>query len=81
MIFPKLIDALGGITVNVEQKICSPPFDNFWKGLTIRRGERHLDGSRALGYARVQKNNCAPSETDLDRAARQRRCCRGSGIS
>ncbi len=69
--FPALIDSLGGIDVTVKQKICSPPFDNFWKGLTFRRGERHLNGERALGFARIRKNSCAPNETDIDRARRQ----------
>jgi LCP family protein required for cell wall assembly len=69
--FPELIDSLGGIDVDVKTKICSPPFDNFWKGLTFRRGEQHLNGERALGYARVRKNSCAPNETDIDRARRQ----------
>jgi LCP family protein required for cell wall assembly len=69
--FPKLIDALGGINVTVEQRICSPPFDNFWKGLRFKKGEHHLDGERALGFARIRKNDCAPNETDIERAARQ----------
>jgi len=69
--FPKLIDALGGIDVQVEQRICSPPFDNFWKGLRFKKGEQHLDGERALGFARIRKNNCAPNETDIERAQRQ----------
>jgi LCP family protein required for cell wall assembly len=69
--FPALIDALGGVDVTVERRICSPPFDNFWKGLNFRRGERHLDGERALGYARIRKNDCAPNETDIERAERQ----------
>jgi LCP family protein required for cell wall assembly len=69
--FPELIDSLGGITVNAKTKICSPPFDNFWKGLKFKKGENHLDGTRALGYSRVRKNRCAPNETDLDRAERQ----------
>src|SRR5439155_8673056 len=69
--FPELIDALGGVNVNVKTRICSPPFDNFWKGLRFHRGEQKLNGTRALGYARVRKNACAPNETDLDRAARQ----------
>jgi LCP family protein required for cell wall assembly len=69
--FPALIDSLGGIDVTVKQRICSPPFDNFWKGLTFRRGEQHLNGERALGYARIRKNSCAPNETDIDRARRQ----------
>ena len=69
--FPRFIDAMGGITVDVRRKICSPPFDNFWKGLTFERGRQKLDGTRALGYARVRKNRCATGETDLDRSARQ----------
>ena len=82
--FPALIDSLGGIDVTVERKICSPPFDNFWKGLTFRRGERHLNGERALGFARIRKNNCAPNETDIDRARRQQQvltAIKGSAVS
>jgi LCP family protein required for cell wall assembly len=69
--FPKLIDALGGITIDVPNRICSPQFDNFWKGLNFKRGSQHMDGKTALGYSRVRKNKCAPNETDLDRAKRQ----------
>jgi LCP family protein required for cell wall assembly len=69
--FPAFIDALGGITVNNKTRICSPPFDNFWKGIHFKRGEIHLDGRRALGYSRVRKNSCAPGEDDRDRARRQ----------
>jgi LCP family protein required for cell wall assembly len=75
--FPKLIDALGGVTVNNKTKICSPPFDNFWKGFDLPKGEQHLDGTKALGYSRVRKNPCAPSENDLDRAARQQEVLNG----
>ena len=69
--FPDFIDALGGVTVNNRTRICSPPFDNFWKGIHFRKGEIELDGARALGYARVRKNSCAPAEDDRDRARRQ----------
>ena len=69
--FPALIDSLGGVTVNSPSRICSPPFDNFWKGLNFKKGENELDGQRALGYARVRKNDCAPAEDDRARAARQ----------
>jgi LCP family protein required for cell wall assembly len=75
--FPKLIDALGGVTVNNKTKICSPPFDNFWKGFRLPKGRLHLDGTKALGYSRVRKNPCAPQETDLDRAARQQEVLNG----
>jgi LCP family protein required for cell wall assembly len=69
--FPDFIDSLGGVTVNNKSRICSPPFDNFWKGLNFKKGEIHLNGRRALGYARVRKNSCAPGEDDRARAARQ----------
>ena len=69
--FPDFIDSLGGVTVNNKSRVCSPPFDNFWKGLHFKKGEIDLNGERALGYARVRKNNCAPAEDDRARAARQ----------
>jgi LCP family protein required for cell wall assembly len=69
--FPNFIDSLGGVTVNNKTRICSPPFDNFWKGLHFKKGEIHLNGERALGYSRVRKNSCAPAEDDRARAARQ----------
>src|SRR5215218_4484671 len=69
--FPDFIDSLGGVTVHNKSRICSPPFDNFWKGLHFKKGKIDLNGERALGYARVRKNSCAPAEDDRDRAARQ----------
>jgi LCP family protein required for cell wall assembly len=77
--FPELIDSLGGITVQNKTRICSPPFDNFWKGITFRKGELELNGRRALGYARVRKNPCAPGEDDRARAARQQEVLRAIG--
>ncbi|MDQ4047874.1 MAG: LCP family protein [Actinomycetota bacterium] len=75
--FPELIDSLGGITVNSRSRICSPPFDNYYKGYNLPKGEQKLDGEQALGFARVRKNNCAPGETDIDRAARQQEVLAG----
>jgi LCP family protein required for cell wall assembly len=77
--FPELIDALGGITVQNKARICSPPFDNFWRGIRFRKGEIELNGRRALGYARVRKNSCAPGEDDRARAARQQEVLRAIG--
>jgi LCP family protein required for cell wall assembly len=77
--FPEFIDSLGGITVESKSRICSPPFDNFWKGLRFKKGENELDGTRALGFARVRKNSCAPAEDDRDRAARQQEVLRAIG--
>ena len=75
--FPAFIDAFGGVTVNVKRRICSPPFDNFWKGFRLRKGKQKLDGEKALGFARVRKNPCAPGENDLDRAERQQEVING----
>jgi LCP family protein required for cell wall assembly len=75
--FPKFIDALGGVTVNNKSRICAPPFDNFWRGFNLRQGEVELDGERALGFARVRSNPCAPAENDLVRAERQQEVMSG----
>jgi LCP family protein required for cell wall assembly len=77
--FPAFIDSLGGITVDNKTRVCAPPFDNFWKGIHFKKGEIHLDGQRALGYARVRKNKCAPAEDDRARAARQQEVLRAIG--
>src|SRR5215211_7635939 len=69
--FPKLIDALGGVTVDNKTRICSPGFDNYWKGYRLSRGKHRLTGKQALGYSRVRKNPCAPNENDIDRTRRQ----------
>jgi len=69
--FPELIDALGGVNVKVRRRICAKPFGNFERGFRLKKGTRHLNGERALGFARVRKNPCAPNEDDRDRAARQ----------
>ncbi len=75
--FPGFVDAIGGITVTAKRRVCSPPFDNFYKGLRFKKGENHLNGRRALGWARVRHNRCAPSETDVDRAERQQQLLSG----
>jgi len=75
--FPAFIDAMGGITVNNKTRICAPEFDNFYRGFNLRKGERDLNGRRALGFARVRKNNCAENENDLDRAQRQQEVLNG----
>ena len=75
--FPKFIDSIGGVTVTAKRRVCSPPFDNFWKGLRFKKGDNDLTGAKALGWARIRKNECAPNETDVDRAARQQQLLAG----
>lgn len=72
--FPALIDAMGGVTVDVTQKCIVSTFDG--KEFRLGRGEHHLSGDQALRYARVRKNLCNPNEDDIQRAARQQRLIR-----
>lgn len=67
--FPALIDALGGVTVEVKQKCIHSTFDG--KTFKLSRGKHHLNGDQALRYSRVRKNTCNPNEDDIARAARQ----------
>jgi len=67
--FPKLIDALGGIDVTLENCVKSNRFGD--KRVALTKGDHHLTGREALRFARVRKNRCAPNEDDRARAARQ----------
>lgn len=67
--FPNLIDALGGVTVEVKLRCIHSTFGG--KTFKLSRGEHKLSGEQALRFARVRKNSCAPGEDDRDRAARQ----------
>jgi LCP family protein required for cell wall assembly len=78
--FEDLIDAEGGITINVPKPILSNKFDcpfktqqqcDEWDGWRFAKGEQHMDGRRALIYARIRKNQLDPAESDFTRAARQ----------
>jgi LCP family protein required for cell wall assembly len=78
--FKDLIDALGGIDVNVPAPIRSNRFDcpyatqakcSKWQGWRFPKGEQHMNGQRALIYSRIRENVLNPSETDVTRGARQ----------
>ena len=78
--FEELIDAVGGIDVDVPRPIRSNRFDcpfksskqcASWKGWRFERGEQHMNGRRALTYSRIRHNLLHPGETDFDRARRQ----------
>jgi LCP family protein required for cell wall assembly len=77
--FKDVIDALGGITVNVPERIISK-FDcplktnaecDRWKGWRFAKGSQHMSGKRALIYSRVRKNALNPGDTDISRTERQ----------
>src|SRR3954447_23717459 len=67
--FPNLIDSLGGVDVKLKRCIRSNSFSG--QRVVLSRGEHHLSGQKALNFARVRKNECAPTEDDRDRAKRQ----------
>jgi LCP family protein required for cell wall assembly len=78
--FEELVDALGGVTVDVPAPILSNRFDcpyatpaqcRRWDGWRFRKGEQELDGRRALVYSRIRENRLDPSETDITRGERQ----------
>jgi LCP family protein required for cell wall assembly len=78
--FMQLIDAVGGIDVNVPQNILSNRFDcpyststrcEQWQGWRFRKGVQHMDGHRALIYSRIRENRLNPADTDISRGLRQ----------
>jgi LCP family protein required for cell wall assembly len=78
--FKDLIDALGGVTVDVPKAIRSNRFDcpyptqarcQAWQGWRFPKGKQTLNGQRALIYSRIRENMLDLSESDFTRGARQ----------
>jgi polyisoprenyl-teichoic acid--peptidoglycan teichoic acid transferase len=76
--FKEVIDAIGGITVDVREPILSKfdcPYNAarcaHWKGWHFAKGVQHMDGKRALVYSRVRKNSLNAADTDITRTERQ----------
>jgi polyisoprenyl-teichoic acid--peptidoglycan teichoic acid transferase len=78
--FRDVIDALGGVTIDVEKRILSNPFscpratraecDRF-EGYRFRPGEHKMNGRRALIYARIRQNQLDPADNDITRGEHQ----------
>jgi polyisoprenyl-teichoic acid--peptidoglycan teichoic acid transferase len=74
--FEDLIDKLGGIDIDVPERIiskfdCPYPTEERcarWDGWRFAKGKQHMDGHRALIYSRVRKNKLNPADTDFSRA-------------
>ncbi|HTZ06299.1 MAG TPA: LCP family protein [Gaiellaceae bacterium] len=78
--FEKLIDAVGGIDVNIPENILSNRFDcpystaarcQAWPGWRFHKGVQHLSGHQALIYSRIRENQLNPADTDISRAEHQ----------
>jgi len=55
--FMGLIDAIGGVTVNVEKELYDPSFPTMDYGYTVAHflpGPQHMDGETALTYSRTR---------------------------
>lgn len=65
--FAKMVDAIGGVEMNVETEIR----DNE-TGAVIPAGQQKLDGAAALAFVRTRKSAATP-RSDLDRVANQRK--------
>lgn len=69
--FIRVVDALGGVTINVQIPVVDDryPGENGWlERIYIPSGIQHMDGRQALRYARSRH-----SSTDFDRGLRQQR--------
>jgi LCP family protein required for cell wall assembly len=75
--FQKVVDALGGVTVNVQIPVLDDHYPvpasatqvgGYQQRLYIAAGLQHMTGSQALQYARSRHTS-----TDFDRGARQQR--------
>lgn len=67
--FRQMIDAVGGIDVDVKNPIDDPYYPDYKYGYSrfkLAVGPQHLDGEKALRYARSRETS-----SDFDRAARQ----------
>ncbi len=83
--FEQLIDALGGVTIDVKDPIVSNRFDcpyatrqrcERWRGWHFTSGKQEMGGRRALIYSRIRENQLNPAENDLTRGERQQQVVR-----
>jgi LCP family protein required for cell wall assembly len=69
--FKKVVDAVGGVTINVQVPVVDDEFPGSTgrsQRLYIPSGIQHMDGEQALRYARSRNTS-----NDFDRGARQQR--------
>ena len=67
--FVRVVDAMGGININVPNPLVDyayPTYDYGTTTVSFDAGPQHMDGERALAYARIRHGS-----SDLQRAERQ----------
>ncbi|GGS79551.1 LCP family protein [Nonomuraea spiralis] len=62
--FVDIVDAVGGVEINVRADVDDPK-----AGLKLKKGKQVLNGAQALGYVRTRKGGALP---DFERTKRQR---------
>ncbi|MFI9840315.1 LCP family protein [Nonomuraea sp. NPDC051941] len=62
--FVGIVDAIGGVEINVRAAVDDPK-----AGLKLKKGTQVLNGAQALGYVRTRKGGALP---DFERTKRQR---------
>ena len=65
--FQKMVDALGGVSIDIPEAIDSPEAGN----LRLAAGEQVLDGGTALQFARARKGEGLGDGSDIGRIGRQ----------
>jgi LCP family protein required for cell wall assembly len=71
--FTAFVDALGGIDIDVERGFTDaeyPTSDDLWQVVSFKKGQQHMDGSKALMYVRSRHGNNGEGG-DFARARRQ----------
>lgn len=62
--FAKMVDILGGVTIDVEKRMYKPS-----EGINLKPGVQHLDGKKALAYVRFRDDALG----DIARTERQQK--------
>jgi LCP family protein required for cell wall assembly len=78
--FRALVDALGGVDIDVEHSFSSqypanddPAIDPSWITVSFEAGRRHMDGETAIRYARARYADVPEEQGDFARSQRQQR--------
>ena len=78
--FVALVDAVGGIDVDVPENILSNRFDcpypsqarcQQWQGWRFRKGWQHMNGHEALIFSRIRENRLDLRDSDISRGQHQ----------
>ncbi|HEU0168173.1 MAG TPA: LCP family protein [Chloroflexota bacterium] len=76
--FRQMVDALGGVDVNVQRTFSAqypvnddPDIDPSWKIVHFDAGPHHMDGERALEFARARYADNPAEASDFARSQRQ----------